>query len=41
MKEMMRQLGLVAGLARPPLPELRPEDKDLVKTMLERWRPIL
>jgi 5-dehydro-4-deoxyglucarate dehydratase len=41
MKEMMRQLGLAAGPVRPPLPELRPEEKDLVKPMLERWQPIL
>lgn len=41
MKEMMAQLGLAAGPVRPPLPALRAHEKDLVKEMLERWKPIL
>jgi 5-dehydro-4-deoxyglucarate dehydratase len=41
MKEMMTQLGLAAGPVRPPLSDLRPEEKNLVKEMLERWKLFL
>lgn len=41
MKEMMTRIGLAAGPSRPPLPDLRPEEKAEVKAMLERWEPVL
>jgi 5-dehydro-4-deoxyglucarate dehydratase len=41
MKEMMNVLGFAAGPVRPPLPQLRPEDADQVKVVLERWKPFL
>jgi 5-dehydro-4-deoxyglucarate dehydratase len=41
MKEMMNVLGFAAGPVRPPLPQLRPEDLDQVKIILERWQPFL
>ncbi len=41
MKEMMNVLGFAAGPVRPPLPQLRPEDVDQVKIILESWKPFL
>jgi 5-dehydro-4-deoxyglucarate dehydratase len=41
MKAMMNLAGLAGGPVRPPLPNLRPEEVTEVKTMLERWRPVL
>lgn len=41
MKEMMNLAGLAAGPVRPPLPALRPEEKEELRSMLERWRPLL
>lgn len=41
MKEMMNVLGLAAGPVRPPLPGLRAEEVTGVRTMLERWKPVL
>lgn len=41
MKEMMNVLGFAAGPVRPPLPQLRREDVDEVKIILERWKPFL
>jgi 5-dehydro-4-deoxyglucarate dehydratase len=41
MKEMMSLMSLAAGPVRPPLPALRPEERDELKAMLERWRPWL
>lgn len=41
MKEMMNVLGFAAGPVRPPLPQLRPEDVDQVKAIVERWKPFL
>jgi 5-dehydro-4-deoxyglucarate dehydratase len=41
MKEMMNQVGLAAGPVRPPLPQIRPEDKAEIGKMLETWRPVL
>jgi hypothetical protein len=34
-------LGMAAGPARPPLPNLRPEEVTELKVMLERWKPFL
>jgi 5-dehydro-4-deoxyglucarate dehydratase len=41
MKEMMNQVGLAAGPVRPPLPQIRPEDKAEISKMLEKWKPML
>ncbi len=41
MKVMMDLVGLVGGPVRSPLANLRPEEVTEVKTMLERWRPVL
>ena len=41
MKEMMNQVGLAAGPVRPPLPQLRPEEKAEIGKMLEKWEPVL
>jgi 5-dehydro-4-deoxyglucarate dehydratase len=41
LKTMMDLLGLAGGPVRPPLPGLRTEEIVEVKTMLERWRPVL
>lgn len=41
MKEMMNQVGLAAGPVRPPLPQLRAEDKAEISKMLEKWKPVL
>jgi 5-dehydro-4-deoxyglucarate dehydratase len=41
MKEMMNILGFAAGPVRPPLPQLRPEDVEQVKAIVERWKPFL
>ena len=38
MKELMNLAGLAAGPVRPPLPALRPEEKDELRGLLERWR---
>jgi 5-dehydro-4-deoxyglucarate dehydratase len=41
MKEMMNIAGLAAGPVRPPLPPMRPEDMAELRTMMERWKPLL
>ncbi len=41
MKEMMNILGYAAGPVRPPLPQLRSEDAEQVKVIVERWKPFL
>jgi 5-dehydro-4-deoxyglucarate dehydratase len=41
MKEMMNLLGMAAGPVRPPLPNLRPEERKELQVMLERWKPFL
>jgi 5-dehydro-4-deoxyglucarate dehydratase len=38
MKDMMNLAGLAAGPVRPPLPSLRPEEREELRAMLERWR---
>jgi len=38
MKTMMDLLGQAGGPVRPPLVDLRAEERNEVKTMLERWR---
>jgi 5-dehydro-4-deoxyglucarate dehydratase len=39
MKAMMDMIGLVGGRVRPPLVDLRPEDREVLKLSLERWKP--
>ena len=41
MKEMMNLIGLAAGPVRPPLPNVRPEEKAEIKLILEKWKPFL
>jgi 5-dehydro-4-deoxyglucarate dehydratase len=41
MKAMMNMIGLAGGPVRPPLVELRPDEIDSLRTMIERWRPWL
>ncbi len=41
MKEMMKAVGMAAGPVRPPLPNLTPQDKADVRTLLEIWKTIL
>ena len=41
MKEMMMQIGLVAGPVRPPLLDPTAEEKAEIRAMLERWKPWL
>ncbi|HWX21676.1 MAG TPA: dihydrodipicolinate synthase family protein [Candidatus Binatia bacterium] len=41
MKVMMDLLGLAGGPVRPPLLNVRPEDLESLKGMLDRWRPWL
>jgi 5-dehydro-4-deoxyglucarate dehydratase len=41
MKAMMDLIGLAGGPVRPPLVDLRPEDMESLRAMLERWRPWL
>lgn len=41
MKELMNLAGLAAGPVRPPLPALRPEEREELRPLLERWRPFL
>jgi 5-dehydro-4-deoxyglucarate dehydratase len=39
MKAMMEMIGLVGGPVRPPLVDLRPDEIELLRGMLENWRP--
>jgi 5-dehydro-4-deoxyglucarate dehydratase len=41
MKAMMEMVGLVGGPVRPPLVDLRPDEIELLRGMLERWQPWL
>jgi 5-dehydro-4-deoxyglucarate dehydratase len=41
MKEMMNLVGLAAGPARPPLPNLSQEEIAELRTMLKKWQPFL
>jgi 5-dehydro-4-deoxyglucarate dehydratase len=41
MKEMMNATGQAAGPVRPPLPNLRPEEINEVRAMMEKWKPVL
>jgi 5-dehydro-4-deoxyglucarate dehydratase len=39
MKTMMDMIGLVGGPVRPPLVDLRPEEVELLRGMMDRWKP--
>jgi 5-dehydro-4-deoxyglucarate dehydratase len=41
MKAMMDLAGLRGGPARPPLPDLRAEEREELRTMMEKWKPFL
>ena len=41
MKAMMTLLGMPAGPSRPPLPEVRPEELEELRSMLDRWKDVL
>ena len=41
MKAMMDVVGLHGGPVRPPLVEVRPEERDELRVMLESWQPFL
>jgi 5-dehydro-4-deoxyglucarate dehydratase len=41
MKAMMDMTGLVGGPVRPPLVDLRTDEIESLRTMMERWRPWL
>jgi 5-dehydro-4-deoxyglucarate dehydratase len=41
MKSMMDLCGLTGGPVRPPLVDLRPDDTELLRTMIARWQPWL
>lgn len=41
MKAMMDMVGLQGGPVRPPLPEVRPEEKEELRTIVEKWKPYL
>ena len=41
MKAMMDMVGLQGGPVRPPLVEVRPEERDELRVMLETWQPFL
>jgi 5-dehydro-4-deoxyglucarate dehydratase len=41
MKALMEMMGRAAGPVRPPLPEIRPEERDELRALLDRWGPVL
>jgi 5-dehydro-4-deoxyglucarate dehydratase len=41
MKAMMDMVGLRGGPVRPPLPNVRSEERDELRSMLEKWKPFL
>lgn len=41
MKALMEMMGLAAGPVRPPLPEIRPEERGELRALLDRWGPVL
>jgi 5-dehydro-4-deoxyglucarate dehydratase len=41
MKAMMDMIGLAGGPVRPPLVDLRPDEMELLRGMVEKWRPWL
>jgi 5-dehydro-4-deoxyglucarate dehydratase len=41
MKAMMDMIGLVGGPVRPPLVDLRPDEVEWLRSVIERWKPWL
>ncbi|MGE0126808.1 MAG: 5-dehydro-4-deoxyglucarate dehydratase [Blastocatellales bacterium] len=41
MKAMMDMVGLRGGPVRPPLPNVRAEEREELRAMLEKWKPFL
>lgn len=41
MKAMMDMVGLAGGPVRPPLPNVKPEEKEELRTIVEKWAPYL
>ena len=41
MKAMMDMAGLRGGRSRPPLVEVRAEEREELRALLERWREFL
>ncbi|MGH9768947.1 MAG: dihydrodipicolinate synthase family protein, partial [Blastocatellia bacterium] len=41
MKAMMDMVGLRGGPVRPPLPDVRAEEREELRGMLEKWKPFL
>ena len=41
MKAMMDMVGLRGGPVRPPLPDVRSEEREELRAMLETWKPFL
>jgi 5-dehydro-4-deoxyglucarate dehydratase len=41
MKAMMDMAGLRGGPVRPPLPDVRAEEREELRSMLEKWKPFL
>jgi 5-dehydro-4-deoxyglucarate dehydratase len=41
MKAMMDMIGLAGGPVRPPLVDLRSDEIELLRAMLDKWRPWL
>jgi 5-dehydro-4-deoxyglucarate dehydratase len=41
MKAMMDMVGLRGGPVRPPLPDVRAEEREELRALLERWKPFL
>src|SRR5882672_1327760 len=41
MKAMMNMIGLVGGPVRPPLVDLRSDEIESLRDMLDKWRPWL
>jgi len=41
MKAMMDMVGLRGGPVRPPLPDVKAEEREELRAMLEKWKPFL
>jgi 5-dehydro-4-deoxyglucarate dehydratase len=41
MKAMMDMVGLAGGPVRPPLPNVRPEEREELRAIVEKWQPYL
>ena len=41
MKAMMDMIGLRGGPPRPPLPQVRDEEREELRVILEKWKPYL